>query len=416
MQEARKDELLAGAGESASQNTEAIAREEYLPSSHKIPNSIGLALSGGGFRATLFHLGAIRRLHELRILPKLTTISSVSGGSILNGFLASRLANALSKGVSDFASEVAHPVRQFCSLDIRRWPALERLIPGLDNSLQLAHQYEEHLTKGRLLKDIPDTPTHVFCCTDLAYGVNWTFAKVECGDYQAGYMPPPDNWKVSIAVAASSCFPPVFKPISLSLDPTKLKDGKATAGPVRDQCIRGMTFSDGGVYDNLGLEPIWKNHEVVLSSDGGALFPVGSDIGFPWEIGRFISIPENQSLAIRKRWLMSSFLTNKLEGAYWGIGGYASKYGVNQGYSAKLAKQYIATIRTDLDSFSEAEASILENHGYWLADAAIKTHVSRLYPSDAPPAKAPNPDWDCSEEKIERALRESSQRTVLGRS
>src|SRR6266853_820516 len=125
----------------------------FLSSTAKIPNSVGLSLSGGGFRATLFHLGAIRRLHELGILPKLITVSSVSGGSILNGFLASRLVNSLSKEISDFASEVAVPVRQFCSLDIRRWPALERLVPGLDNSLQLAHQYDEHLTKGKLLKD-----------------------------------------------------------------------------------------------------------------------------------------------------------------------------------------------------------------------------------------------------------------------
>jgi NTE family protein len=416
MQEDSKDELMSAAQEPSSQIAETIEKDKYLPSPNKIPNSIGLALSGGGFRATLFHLGAIRRLHELRILPKLTTVSSVSGGSILNGFLASRLVNSLSKGISDFSSEIALPVRQFCSLDIRRWPALERLIPGLDNSLQLAHQYDEHLTKGKLLKDVPDTPNHLFCCTDLAYGVNWTFTKKECGDYQAGYMPPPNDWKVSTAVAASSCFPPVFKPMSLNLDPTNLKGGKATAGPVRDQCIKGITFTDGGVYDNLGLEPIWKNHEVVLSSDGGALFSIGGDIGFPWEIGRFISIPENQALAIRKRWLMASFLTNKLEGTYWGIGGYASKYGVNQGYSETLAKGYIATIRTDLDSFSEAEASILENHGYWLADAAIKTHVSRLYPSNAPPVKVPNPDWDCSEDKIERVLRQSSQRTILGRS
>jgi len=203
--------------------------------------------------------------------------------------------------------------------------------------------------------------------------------------------------------------------MSLNLDPTKLTGGKAVASPIRDHCIKGITFTDGGVYDNLGLEPIWKNHEVVLSSDGGALFPVGGDIGFPWEIGRYISIPENQALAIRKRWLIASFLTNKLEGTYWGIGGSASNYGMNQGYSEKLARQYIAIIRTDLDSFSEAEASILENHGYWLADAAIKTHVNRLYPSDAPPAKAPNPDWDCAEDKIELVLRESSQRTVFGR-
>jgi NTE family protein len=416
MQEGSKDELLSAARERSSQIAQTIEEEKYLPSPNKIPNSIGLALSGGGFRATLFHLGAIRRLHELRILHKLTTISSVSGGSILNGFLASRLVNSLSNGILDFTSEVAVPVRQFCSLDIRRWPALERLVPGLDNSLQLAHQYEEHLTKGKLLKDIPNTPNHLFCCTDLAYGVNWMFTKKDCGDYQAGYMPSPNDWKVSTAVAASSCFPPVFKPMSLDLDPAKLSGGKAPAGPVRDQCIKGITFTDGGVYDNLGLEPIWKNHEVVLSSDGGALFPIHGDIGFPWEVGRFISIPENQALAVRKRWLIASFLTNRLEGTCWGIGGSANNYGVNQGYSAGLAKQYIAAIRTDLDSFSDAEASILENHGYWLADAAIKTHVNKLYPSAAPPVKAPNPVWDCSEDEIKLVLRQSSQRTVFGRS
>jgi NTE family protein len=395
--------------------TETPAQAKYLPSTSKIPNSIGLALSGGGFRATLFHLGAIRRLHELGILPKLTTVSSVSGGSILNGFLASRLANSLSQGISDFTSEVAVPVRQFCSLDIRRWPAVERLVPGIDNSLQLTHQYDEHLTDAKLLKDIPGTPNHVFCSTDLAYGVNWIFTKQRCGDYQVGYMSPPPDWKLSTAIAASSCFPPVFRPISLNLNPKELQGGKAIVGPLRDQCIKGLTFTDGGVYDNLGLEPIWKNHEVVLSSDGGALFPVGGDIGFTWEIGRFISIPETQALAVRKRWLIAGFMTGSLSGTYWGVGGSASDYGVQQGYSKELAQKYIAAIRTDLDSFSEAEASILENHGYWLADAAIKTHASSLYPSNAPVAKSPNPNWDGPEHKIEKALQHSSQRTVFGR-
>src|SRR5436305_10349147 len=93
----------------------------YLPSEKKIPDSIGLSLSGGGFRATLFHLGAIRRLNEFGILPKLTTVSSVSGGSILNGFLASRLAAPLANGIADYQNSVSNPVRSFCSLDIRRW-------------------------------------------------------------------------------------------------------------------------------------------------------------------------------------------------------------------------------------------------------------------------------------------------------
>jgi predicted acylesterase/phospholipase RssA len=93
--------------------TVATASAEYLPSQNKIPNSIGLALSGGGFRATLFHLGAIRRLHELELLPKLTTISSVSGGSILNGFLASRLAKPLLAGITDFSVEAQPPSGSF---------------------------------------------------------------------------------------------------------------------------------------------------------------------------------------------------------------------------------------------------------------------------------------------------------------
>ena len=193
----------------------------FLPSPKRIPGSIGLSFSGGGYRATLFHLGAVRRLHEFGILPKITTVSSVSGGSILNGFLASRPASPFN-GVIDFEQAVSKPMRDFCSLDIRRWLALESIIPGTHNSNGLANAYNKHLTLGKKLTEISDAPKHVFCSTDLAYGVNWTFKKAQCGDYQAGFMPTPDDWLVSTAVAASSCFPPVFKPLHLDLDPAKL--------------------------------------------------------------------------------------------------------------------------------------------------------------------------------------------------
>jgi hypothetical protein len=76
-----------------------------------------------------------------------------------------------------------------------------------------------------------------------------------------------------------------------------------------------------------------------------------------------------------------------------------TNYGINQGYSANLAKNYIAAIRTDLDSFSDAEASVLENHGYWLADAAIKTHIPSLLPELLPPLQVPNPEWVGPEDK-----------------
>lgn len=385
----------------------------FLASTAKIPNSVGLSLSGGGFRATLFHLGAIRRLNELGIVPKLTSVSSVSGGSILNGFLASRLPS-LTSGIADFQNSASNPVRQFCSLDIRRWLALETFVPGTHNSSGLAKEYDKHLTNGKFLKDIPTTPTHIFCSTDLGYGVNWMFKKQQCGDWQAGFQNTPVDWLVGTAVAASSCFPPVFKPLSLNLDPSKLTGGKVPASPQRDKSIREITFSDGGVYDNLGLEPIWKDHQIVLASDGGALFPVGGDTGFAWEIGRYIGIPENQALSVRKRWLISNFNSGQLKGTYWGIGSTPSSYGVQQGYSDDLAKNFIAAIRTDLDSFSDAEASVLENHGYWVADAAIRTHVPQLLPANIPALSLPYPAWAGPEEKIKQALQDSSKRTLLG--
>ncbi len=50
---------------------------------------IGLALSGGGFRAAAFHLGVFRKLQEAGLLWKLDLLSGVSGGSIAGAFLAS---------------------------------------------------------------------------------------------------------------------------------------------------------------------------------------------------------------------------------------------------------------------------------------------------------------------------------------
>jgi predicted acylesterase/phospholipase RssA len=49
---------------------------------------IGLALSGGGFRATLYHLGLIRFLRDAGLLHQVTHITSVSGGSIIAAHLA----------------------------------------------------------------------------------------------------------------------------------------------------------------------------------------------------------------------------------------------------------------------------------------------------------------------------------------
>src|SRR5262249_61351374 len=95
-------------------------------SSHVAPpkyerHGIALALSGGGYRATLFHLGAIRRLNELGVLPQITTFCSVSGGSILNAQLATNLPWPLVGPLSneEWNRRVRAPIRSFTSRDIR---------------------------------------------------------------------------------------------------------------------------------------------------------------------------------------------------------------------------------------------------------------------------------------------------------
>jgi NTE family protein len=388
------------------------AATTYLPKPKAERDGIGLCLSGGGYRAALFHLGAVRRLNEFGILAKLKTISSVSGGSIISAHLATRLPWPLSGLVPDWESRVAAPFRQFTSTNIRTPALVASLLPWRTRAEALAGQYEKYLTTLKLA-GLPDAPRFVFCATDLAFGVNWVFQKRRIGDYEAGHDPPPPGLPLALAVAASSCFPPVFKPLRMDLDPAKLEGGKVPQGAERDKCIHGLTLSDGGVYDNLGLEPVWKDHAVVLSSDGGALFGIGSDTGLVWEVKRCLAIPENQALAVRKRWLMANFIGGIMEGTYWGIGGATSSYDSSGGYSKELASEVIAGIRTDLDSFSDAEAAVLENHGYLLADAAVKRHVPALLPAAVPPLAVPHPGW-MDEGRVRAALKDSSHRSLLG--
>ena len=54
----------------------------------RVEPGIALCLSGGGYRAMIFHLGVLWRLYEAASLKSLKRISSVSGGSITSAALA----------------------------------------------------------------------------------------------------------------------------------------------------------------------------------------------------------------------------------------------------------------------------------------------------------------------------------------
>jgi NTE family protein len=78
------------------------------------------------------------------------------------------------------------------------------------------------------------------------------------GDYQAGYLKGASEWPLARAVTASACFPPIFGPMRLPARPSDYARGKY-AGNDRDKILTRLSLSDGGVYDNMGLEPVWED-------------------------------------------------------------------------------------------------------------------------------------------------------------
>src|SRR5688500_342236 len=74
---------------------------------------IALCLSGGGYRAMLFHVGVLWRLNEIGLLPKIKRISSVSGGSITAAVLALKWRNSLrfeNGGATNFTEKIVDPI------------------------------------------------------------------------------------------------------------------------------------------------------------------------------------------------------------------------------------------------------------------------------------------------------------------
>ena len=344
-----------------------------------MPGEIALCLSGGGFRAALFHLGALRRLHELRLLHEVSLVSSVSGGSILSGFFADVLvrSGAPDSGEAfnqwlddvDWEETVAAPFRAITARDFRTLPVLKHLlwnwlVPG-PRAEDLERRYRRRISNLKL-GALPEHPRFVFCATDLTFGVNWEFDRAGAGDYQAGYLDEAREWPLARAMAASSCFPPIFGPVPVGTV-SGYKKGNYR-GADREKLTKRILLTDGGVYDNLGLEPAWKGYSSVLVSDCGAPFEFSAG-KMPLRILlRYTSVVMNQAASLRKRMFFERRRSGDYTGTYWSLASGADDTdGGAAGYSPELVGERIAEIRTDLDAFTEAEQKVLENHGYFAA-------------------------------------------------
>lgn len=374
-------------------------------------DGIALCLSGGGYRAAAFHLGALRRLHETGVLARVLQISSVSGGSILAAHLAQCMSETGTTTLrfADWEHQVAAPFRdRILTRDIRTVPFLKQwLLPwnwfrAGPAVRALERQYLRHLTRLSLA-ELPGQVRFTFCATDLHYGVNWVFERERIGDYRAGHFRTLSEQHVARAVAASSCFPPIFLPMKFRL-PRRQTRGRPGS----------VHLSDGGVYDNLGLQPVWQGRSVVLVSDGGAPFDFKAGTTPLHRLKRYTAIATNQVASIRWQWLMARLRSGEIEGTSWRIGNTTRAYrgAPLRGYSRHLARDFIGEMRTDMDGFSVDEISILENHGYLLAAAAVETHLpGHLDPGRLAPT-VPHPALT-DEARVRGALAQSHRRRPI---
>lgn len=362
---------------------------------------LGLALSGGGLRATLFHLGVVRFLRDAGLLLNVTHLVSVSGGSILGAHLALNW-ERYNASAAEFDA-VASKIVDFVRFDARNYVA--RRIPLLaplrlllrlplrgasrtfSETRLLERLYARHLYGDARVHQLPESPELHLLTTNVSEGGLCSFTRdglIMQRRSQRGTKVdtlPARLTRISLAVTASSAFPGFFSPVLITADELGLSEGE----------FPPQTFTDGGVYDNLGvrafdiLGDVDPPLDLILVSDVGKSFRVvrPKPLGM---IGRALRATdilwdrvgqlEKQKFDSDRRFLFVTSL---------------DVVGLKDDPTAlhPVIQPEVANIRTDLDRFSSLEITSLVRHGYCVARKQCRSRPD-LFGTDLPTA----PPWD----------------------
>ncbi|CCE97862.1 K07001 [Sinorhizobium fredii HH103] len=337
---------------------------------------IGLALSGGGFRAAAFHLGVFRELKDLNLLDKLDLLTCVSGGSIAGGFLASNWSTP----------DVFDRLETYIST---KSIAISSVVGGLLSPFEsrldkLAETYDRDLFGGKTLSSLRNGPRIYFNATNLATGNMFFFvagkalaagqdASETMGEHESGTAAASD-YRISRAVAASSAFPPVFPPLRLGAEvyPNALAEY--------------VTLTDGGVYDNLGVNPLLRTQrnplDYCIVSDGGKPFTVVAE---PTESGTIVLKEAINILMEQVRGLQFSRLQFAHE-AQKGPKPLWFSIDSKEGEARNGDAAFASLIDTNLKALSDAEMEVLVRHGRALVRARLKRYAPEILEQYAPNA------------------------------
>lgn len=340
------------------------------------PKPLHLALSGGGFRATLFHLGVVRALRDFGLLKSVNRLFSVSGGSILAAHLVLNWERYTSPDEDQFR-EAARELIQFVRSDVRgrllrRW-LVAGWLPSYGRGAQLVRAYD-HLYHGALLQHLraKGRPTIDILATSLISGDVCAFGPDgllrDCTTEPRPVGLP--ELSVATAVAASSAFPPLFPPIRLN---------RRHLGIVGSEMLVDELLTDGGVFDNLGVRAasLANQDSLLITSNAAGAFRLETEQGYDWITARTQRATEilmnrvarlEQEAATDRAVTavsisISTVLTQEdLERAAQRI--------VSPVQDASIQK-WLKSIRTDLDAFADIEIEALYRHGVEAGTAAL---------------------------------------------
>lgn len=290
---------------------------------------IGLALSGGGMRAAVFHLGVLKGLAQHQLLAYVSHISSVSGASLCMGLLYGENENQWPSDNTFLEVILPRIKEKICSRDIQ-WTSLLRLLVEpyyWDKKVNLlANVMEKRWKISGCLQDVDKDPLWTINTTAYETGKDFRISRVRMGDKESGYVEKP-TFQITHAMAASAGFPILIGPYKFKTSQNTWVDERGHSKQPQDKVLH---LWDGGVYDNMGLDPLFHigehNHFVgditylIVSNASGNIEHQTRKYSFSIEnLKRLLDINRDQVESLKSRSVQAYFKEHQ-NGVYLKIG------------------------------------------------------------------------------------------------
>lgn len=392
-----------------------------------------LSFSGGGFRAAFFCLGAYRRLVECGISASVTRLSAVSGGSLVAGKIAIEASRAQFSSVEDFDARVTRPMIKLGRSGLRRrimlhWRPWRRARSAFSEAL--VSLLDESLFGGIKMSQLTNPTEVIINATSLHTGKRFRFKRSDIGDSTYGVTTDMEDITVAFAVACSASFPMLFA--AMPLDTT----GRTFFGEYWDTHRRFVSrpprllwLTDGGVYDNLGSEPVLRAPEPFLVIDASKFAEPWNTETQPTHFARTwrpLETGLDQIVSLRRRLLFEraqrhgglllmlrdpiSLLATELRHGRFGFDNPPPLADIRE--LPLDIQTLLSLLRTDLDAFHQVEIECLLWAGAARMDVAIRRYMRPGYEGkSASDVVLPSFDADM----MRKVLNDGQKRTTFGR-